>query len=167
MTDTTIRSDLTAEATDYILNRYTNQPMEEPSENRFEHLLQEFEIKKRVFLNTDEVRSVKINLHWVWDNITPGLCPPENVRVQMDDSTSGWKQRVENEAKEDGAMFLGPYTDLDAVKREHPLPKDNSICYLSGVEVDSGNIYIAIVENGKWIQVLFSPEETNYIPRKN
>lgn len=167
MTNNTIRADLTAEATDYILDRYTNRPMEEPSEVRFQNLLQAFEIERRLFLNTDEVRSVKVNLRWVWENITPGLCPPNDIRVQMDDSTSGWKQRVENSAKEDGTMFLGSYPDLDVVKREHPVPRSNSVCFLSGVEVGSGKIYIAIVENGKWVQVLFSPDETDYTPRNN
>lgn len=167
MTDKTIRADLTAEATDYILDRYTDRPMEEPTENRFRQLLQEFEVKKRRFLNDAEVRATKINLRWVWADITPGLCPPDNVRVQMDESSTGWKQRVENNAKEDGMMFLGSYPDLDTVKRAHPSPRPNSVCFLSEVEIDSGKIYIAIVENGKWVQVLFSPDETDYAPRSN
>lgn len=152
-----IRADLTAEATDYILDRYTNQPMEEPSETRFQNLLQEFEIKKRQFLNSAEVRSVKINLRWVWENITHGLCPPSNVRVQMEDSATGWKQKVLDEVERDGKEpnMIGSYRNLDEVKKLYPFPEPTDVCFLSEVGIH-GDIYVAYVDNGKWEQALLT-----------
>jgi len=152
-----IRADLTAEATDYILERYTDRPMEEPSENRYKQLLEEFEIKKRMFLNNAESRSVKINLRWVWDNITPGLCPPDDIRVQMDDSATGWKQKVldavENEDNE--ANLLQSCRDLDEVNKLYPFPEPNDVCYLVDVG-NHGEIYVAYVFQGRWEQALLS-----------
>jgi len=159
-----IDADLTAEATDYILERYTNRPMEEPTEQHFQAMLLEFETKKRKFLDADEVRVVKVNLRWVWNNITPGMCPPDDIRVEMDDSATGWKKQEEEVksqvGEQDGgdAYFIGTHRTLEDVKERHPFPEDNYVCYLSDVPGNNGEIYIAIVENGQWVQVLFSPD---------
>ncbi len=101
MTDSSIRADLTAEATEYILDRYGDRSMMEPTETRFQKLLLDFETSKRLFLNNDEVYVVKYNLRWVWDGIeSDWLCPPADIRVEIDDSASGWKKKTE-ENKDD------------------------------------------------------------------
>ena len=157
MTKETIRADLTAEATDYILDRYSDRPMEEPTENRYQQLLQEFEIKKRQFLNNAEARLVKINLRWVWNDITPGLCPPDNIRVHMDESATGWKQQVLDKAEQEGMKvnMLVSCRDLTEVKKLYPYPEPNDVCYLTEVG-NHGDIYVAYVEQGRWEQTLLA-----------
>ncbi len=94
MTGEKIKADITAEATDYILDQYGDVAMKEPTEHRFQELLLKFETGKRMFLNNDEVLAVKRNLRWVWKGIAPNwLCPPDNIRVNMDNSTTGWKDK--------------------------------------------------------------------------
>jgi len=102
MTENTVRASITAEATDYILDHFGNISMKEPSEHRFQKLLLEFETSKRMFLNNNEVLAVKCNLRWVWDDIVPiWLCPPTDIRVEMDNYSSGWKNKETEESKDD------------------------------------------------------------------